>query len=131
HREVASFVPLARGEPGPLAIHAAAVNPAADRDHRVAVPVIRPAVAVLADRAPELRHRQHDRVFHAIAKVAGKGRQAAGEVVEPCRELALRRSLVDVRVPSAYIGEGHLEANVRLRQLRNLLEGLPEGSAWI
>ena len=35
-------------------------------------------------------------------------------------ELALRRALVDVRVPAADVGERDLEADVRLDQLRDL-----------
>ena len=53
------------------------------------------------------------------------------EVVEPRRELTLRRSLVDVRVPAADVGERHLEADVRLRQLRDLLQRLAERAAGI
>ena len=46
-------------------------------------------------------------------------------------ELALRRSLIDVRVPAADVGEGDLEPDVRLRQLRDLSERLPERRARI
>ena len=41
-------------------------------------------------------------------------------------ELALRRALVDVRVPAAEVGERHLEADVGLRELRDLLQRLAE-----
>ena len=76
--------------------------------------VIGAAIAVLVHRAAELRHREHDGVGHAIAEVGDERRDAAREVVEPRRELALRRSLVDVRVPAADVGERDLEPDVRL-----------------
>ena len=41
-------------------------------------------------------------------------------------ELALRRALVDVRVPAADVGERDLEADVRLDQLRDLPQRLAE-----
>ena len=126
HRQVAAFVALLEREARPPAVDLAAAHAAADHHHRVAVPVIRAAVAVLAHRPPELRHRQDDGVRHAIAEVGDERRDAAREIVEPLGELALRRALVDVRVPAADVRERDLEADVGLRQLRDLLQRLAE-----
>ena len=40
------------------------------------------AVAVLPDRAAELRHRQDDDLLHAVAEISGERGDAATEVVE-------------------------------------------------
>ena len=55
-----------------------------------------------------------------VAEIAGERGDAAAEIVEPSGELADRGSLVDVRVPAAGLGEGDLEPDVRLDQLRDL-----------
>src|SRR5579872_2775315 len=68
-REVASFVSMLDGEAGPAAVDLPAAHAAADDHHRVAVAVIGAAVAVLAHRAAELRHREDDGVGHPIAEV--------------------------------------------------------------
>src|SRR5690349_3034254 len=57
-REVASFVALLNRQPRPLAVDASTGDAAADRHHRVAMPVIGSAVAVFADGSRELGHRQ-------------------------------------------------------------------------
>ena len=82
-REVAALVALLAREPGPPAVDAAAADAAADHHHRVAVSVVGAAVAVLAHGPAELRHRQDDRVFHAIAEIGDERGDAAREVVEP------------------------------------------------
>ena len=46
-------------------------------------------------------------------------------------ELALRAALIDVGVPAADVGERDLEADVGLRELRDLLERLAERAAGI
>jgi len=84
------------------------------------VTVIGAAVAVFVHRPAELRHRQDDGVGHAIAEVRDQRRDRAREVVEAGGELPLRRTLVDVGVPAADVGEGDLESDVRLRELRDL-----------
>ena len=129
--EIAPVVPLFDRKARPLAVHAAAAHAAANHQHRVAVAVIGPAVAVLIHGAAKLRHRQHDRVRHAIAEVGDERGDAAREVVEAAGELALCRALVDVRVPAAEVGERDLEADVRFGQLRDLPERLAERAAWI
>src|SRR6187399_1357218 len=89
HGEVASFVPLGGGETRPLAVDAASSNPAADRNHRVAMAVIGSAVPVFGDGTPELGHGQHDGVVHEIAEVDNECRDAATEVVQSGGELTL------------------------------------------
>src|SRR5262245_18613238 len=48
-RQVAAFVSLGDRETWPSTVDPPAVDGTADSDHRVAMPVIRPAVAVLVD----------------------------------------------------------------------------------
>src|SRR5207244_9630581 len=60
------------------------------------------------------------------AEVGDERRDRSREVVEPRRELALARALVHVRVPAADVGERDLEADVRLRELGDLLQRLTE-----
>ena len=131
HREIAAFVALLDRQAGPAAVDLAAADAAADRHHRVAVSVIGAAVAVLPHRPSELRHRQHDGVGHAVAEVGDERGDAAREVVEARGELALRRALVDVRVPAADVRERDLEADVGLDELRDLLQRLAERRARI
>ena len=100
-REVAALVALSASRPGHLPYTRPPRTPPPIDHHRVAVAVVGAAIAVLVHRAPELRHRQDDDVGHAIAEVGDERRDAAAEVVEPRRELALRAALVDVRVPAA------------------------------
>ena len=75
-----------RAEARPLAVDLAAADAAADDHHRVAVTVIGAAGAVLRHRPPELRHRHHDDVLHAVAEIADERRDAAREIVEPVGE---------------------------------------------
>ena len=93
--------------------------------------VIGSAIAVLGHRPSELRHRQHHDVRHAIAEVAHERGDAAGEVVEPGRDLAVRCTFVDVVIPVARLRERDFEADVRLDQLRDLPERLAVRRAWI
>ncbi len=108
-------------ETRPRTVHAAA-DVAADDHHRVAVPVIGAPVAVLGRGAPEFRHRDDDRVGKTVAEVRRERREAARELVEPVRDLAGDGALVDVVIPVAQLGERDLEADVGLRQPRNLRE---------
>src|SRR5678816_3536776 len=86
--QIAALVELLAIETGPFAVDLAAFDVAAKDEHRVAVPVIRSAIAVLAHGASELRHRDEHHVLHAIAEVAGERRDAAGELVQTIRDLS-------------------------------------------
>ena len=66
-----------------------------------------------------------------LAEIGDERGDAASEVVEPVGELALRRTLVDVRVPAADIRERDLEADVGLDELRDLSERLAERRARV
>src|SRR5437773_11401837 len=95
HREVASFVTALHRQTGPLAVDVAALDATTDDHHRVPMAVnammvigggvkgghvttddhhrvpmavIGAAVAVFVHGAPELRHRENDRVFHPVAE---------------------------------------------------------------
>src|SRR6476661_1050820 len=131
-REVAPVVALFARQPRPAAVDLAAADILSANDHhRVAVPVVRAAVAVLGDGASELAHREDDDVAHAIAEVSGQRGDAAAEVVEPGGELARGRALVDVGVPSASFRERDLESDVRLHELCDLAERLAVSRARV
>ena len=93
--------------------------------------VIGAAVAVLRHRAAELRHRQDDRVGHAIAEILRERGDAAREVVEAIGDLPGRAAFVDVVVPLVALGKRDLEADVGLGQPRDLLQRLAERRARI
>ena len=126
HGEIASLVSAVGCEARPLSVHLTTANTAADDHHRIAVNVIRTAVAVLAYRPPKLRHRQHDRVVHPIAEIGDERRDAAREVAQAAGELSLRCALIDVRVPPADVGKRHFDAEVGFDELSDLLQGLTE-----
>src|SRR5947208_1836249 len=88
-----------------LARDAAAAQAAAERPVHRAVAVIGAAVAVLAEGAAELAHHQHHRVAPRIAHRSRERGEAAAELVEPRREIALRAAFADVRVPAADVDE--------------------------
>ena len=122
--QIASFIQLLRCEAGPLAVDLAAVDGAAQREQAASMAVIGATRSVLPDRAPELGHRQNDDVVHPIAKILIKGRDGLAEVLELIRELAPRRTLVGVCVPTTSIGERNLEPDVRFDQLCDLQQAL-------
>src|SRR2546428_427911 len=117
HGQVPSFVAALGREAGPASINAPAAHAAADNQHGVSMTVIGSAISILVHRAPELRHCQHDRILHAVAEIGNEGGDAAREIVEAGRELALCGALVHMRVPAADVRERNLEAHVRLREL--------------
>src|SRR5262249_48318018 len=88
--EIAALVPFVGSETRPRAVNVTTTQAAANHEHRIAMTVIRAAVAVLIHRPSKLRHRQNDDVRHAIAEIGDERRDASREVVEPLRELALR-----------------------------------------
>ena len=68
YREISSFEATLVGESGPIPVNAA-VDAAANYQHRVAVTVVGAAVAVLRDGPSEFRHRDNHRVGQAITEV--------------------------------------------------------------
>ena len=89
------------------------------------------AGAVFARRAPKLRHRHQRHVARIVAQIAPEGGNRRGEIAKAIRKLPVHAALVHVRVPSAYIGEGHLNAKIGLQQLGNLLHVVAELCAGI
>ncbi len=61
----------------------------------------------------------------------GQRRDSACKIVEPRCQLSLCRALIDVCVPAAEVGERHLDAEIRLGQLRDLLQRLSERATRI
>src|SRR5207244_854814 len=114
------------GEAWPSPVHVAAAHAAADHHHRVAVAVIRSAIAVFIHGPSKFGHRQHDGVVHAVVQIGYERGDAACEIVEPSGQLTLRRALIDVRVPPADVREGDLESDIRLGELCDLFERLAE-----
>src|SRR6266853_2219731 len=130
-REVAALEELVPVEARPAAVDAAAANAAAEDEHRRRVTVVGAAVAVLRDGAAELRHRQRDDVRHPVAEILRERRERRAEVREAERELAALGALADMRVPALHVGEGDLEADVGLDELRDLTQRLAERHARI
>src|SRR5207249_9508597 len=128
---VATLVEPLSPEPGPSAVDLAAANPTAEAEHRRGVPVIRPAVSVLGDRAAEFRHRQDDHVGHAVAEVMRERGERGGEFTETRGQLTALGALRDVRVPAVHLGERDLDTDVRADELRDLTHRLAEGGRWI
>jgi hypothetical protein len=85
--------------------------------------VVRPAIAVLADRPAELGHRDDRDVLHPFVHVPVESAQGGTEVAKQVLQL---REFVDVGVPAAHIGESDLQADVRFDQTRDLLHRLTE-----
>ena len=104
----------------------AAANVAADHHHRVAVSVVRSAVAVFRRGASELGHRDDHGIGHTVAEVGSQRGKSARELVETRRDLAGHRPFVDMVIPVAKLGERDLEADVRFRQPRDFGKGLAE-----
>ena len=90
--EVAAFVELRLVEARPAAVHLAALHRAAENEHYIRVTVIGAAVAVLARRASELRHRDDNGVFAEIAEIDPESGERLREVTQHIRQLALRSS---------------------------------------
>src|SRR5581483_5561573 len=72
--------------------------------HR-AMPVIRAAIAVFAERASEFREHDDDRVVPFGSERARERVEATAQIVEIAGELAACAAFVDVRVPAADIDE--------------------------
>jgi len=76
--------------------------------------VVRAAVAVLADGAAKLAHRQDYHVVHAVAEVLVQRGEAAGEFRESIGQLALRATLIDVGIPAADLGKSDFDTMLAL-----------------
>lgn len=127
HREVSSLEPLVHRQARPAPVDPPATHATPENEHRGAVAMIGAAPAVFRHRTAELRHRHDDRVFEPIAQIVHKRGQTAGEVVEPLGKLTLRPTFVDMMVSAAGFGERDLDTNLRLDELRKLLQRDPEG----
>jgi hypothetical protein len=125
--EVAPFVQLLALEPGPPAVHLAALHLRADDEHRPRVAVVGAARAVLARHAPKLGHRQDHDVVHAIAHVGDEGGNAVAKVTQSRGQLTRAAPLVHVRVPPADVGKGELHPESGLDELCNLEQALAKG----
>src|SRR4029453_3634233 len=95
------------------------------------MPVVGASIAVLRNGAPELRHREHHGVGHSITEVRGQRCDAAREIFEPARQLSLRRSLIDVRVPAPDVRERDFDADVGFDELSDLSQRLTVWAARI
>ena len=99
-RQIAAFVELRLVKARPASVDFAALHRAAQNEHYVGVAVVGAAIAVLARRASELRHRDDDGVFAQIAEIDPERGERLREVAEHIRQLAFRRAFVDVMVPA-------------------------------
>src|SRR5437016_4225624 len=131
HREVAPLEALLAREPRPASIDTAPADPAPQDEHRGRVAVVGAAVAVLADRAPELGHGEDDDVGHPVAEILREGGERPAELAQPGGELALLGTLADVGVPALHVGEGDLEPDIRLDELGDLAHRLAERAARV
>src|SRR6185369_15487365 len=86
-----------------LPLHRAAQDPV-----HAAMAVIGAAVAVLAKGAAEFAQHHHDGVAPGAAHALRERAQAAAELLEARRELAVRAALADVRVPAADVDEAEV-----------------------
>jgi len=90
------------------------------------VAVVGAAVAVLAHRPPELRHREHHHVAQAVTEVLGEAASPAAEVAQAIGQLAIFRALRHVGVPAAHVGERDAQADVGAHELGDLPQRLAE-----
>ena len=111
------------GEAGPFTVNLTATDGAAEHHETGGVAVVRAAVAVLADGAAKLAHRQDYHVVHAVAEVLVQRGEAAGEFRESIGQLALRATLIDVGIPAADLGKSDFDTDVSLDHLGDLHEG--------
>ena len=129
--EVAAFIELRLVESRPAAVHLAALHRAAENEHDIGMAVIGAAIAILARRAPELRHRDDNGVFAEIAEIDPESGERLREVAQHVCQLPFRRALVDVMVPARNVGERYLHAQVCFDQLRKLAKAFAEAPSGI
>src|SRR6266481_2115695 len=111
---------------GPSAVNLPALHVAAHHQHAIRVAMIGAAVAIFLRSAPELAHGHENSIFHAVAHVLMKRREALAKILQQIGKLSLHAALVDVIVPAAAIDEKDFDADVRLEQLPDLLQTLAE-----
>src|SRR3954454_6186231 len=126
--KVASLVELIIIQPRPFAVDMTTTHGTAEHEHDVRVTVIRAAVAVLARGASELAHGNDHCVVGKIAEVIPEGGDGLRQIAQHVVEL---RSLVDVVVPAADVGERHFYTEVSLDQLRKLAKAVAQSAARI
>ena len=121
------MVALFRRESGPTSVHfLRGAQRSADQKHRARMSVIGAAGAVLLHRAAKLRAGQNHHVIHAVAQIGHQRGDALRKVAQASRQLPPCAALIHVRVPATHVGEGHFKPHVRLDQLRELQQPLPE-----
>src|SRR5256885_13527549 len=130
-REVAAFVQLMVVQARPSAVNLAALHIAAHHKHAIRVAVIGSAIAIFLGGAAELTHGHEDNIFHAVAHILMKRREALSEVLQQIGKLALHAAFVHVIVPAAAIDEKNFDADVRFEELPDLLQTLAEPAGGI
>ena len=91
------------------------------------------AVAVFARCAAEFGHRQDHHVVGAFLHIGVESRQPLREFRQAQRELALRRALIGVRVPSADVREGDFKPMsdlINCATWRRRSPKAPRGYTW-
>src|SRR5207245_10046186 len=126
HREVAALEAARRIETRPAPEAAPAAHGSAHHQHGGGVAVVRADVAVLADRAAELGHREHHDVAQLLPEVLREGREPLTQLGQARGQLPLARALIDVGVPPRDVRERDLQAQVSLDELLDLLPRPPE-----
>src|SRR6516162_3924256 len=116
-RQVSAFVKLRLVQSRPGSVNTATAYRAAEDEHDVGVAVIGSAVAVLAGRTPELGGCDQYRILGQRTQVNPEGGNCLREVAEHVAQLSFHCALVDVMVPTSDVGEGDLDAKIRLDQL--------------
>ena len=79
----------------------------------------------------EFAHGDERDGFRARAQVSPEGGDGVGKVAQAVGELAVDAALVLVRIPATDIGEGGLDTEIGLEQLRNLHQVFGEGAAGV
>src|SRR5690242_2964101 len=81
-RQVTSLIKLIALESRPLPVNLPAAHAVPQYKHRIRMPVVRPAITILAHGPAKLRHRQHDDIIHSLAQVLIQRRDTATELLQ-------------------------------------------------
>src|SRR5271167_3543405 len=127
--EIAPLVELRRGETGPIAVNAAAIDGTAHYPDDVAVAVIGAPVAVLPKGAAEFRQDDDDGVLPGLARSAGKSGETLAERAQMIGQLPVVVALVDVGVPTSEPDCRNADAGVMADQQREPGR-LPGKAGW-